>query len=241
MAVQAFRRDYTHHTERIHAIAGGTSLRDAMFGLNDGLVAAFAVTSGVAGAFSSNSIVVMAGLAEMLGGAVSMGLAGYASARSHLEFYRSEEQRERDEIRKWPEHERDEIRSIYRDKGFTGALLDQIVSHITADPARWRGVMMREELGFGEEVMEPPLRSALIVGGAYLVGAAVPMVPYLFVRPSAGILLSAIATIVALFIVGAAKTLLTARRWWRSGLESMAIGIVAAAVTYSVGRSFGTR
>jgi len=241
MALQAFRRDFTHHTERIHAVSGGTSLRDAMFGLNDGLVAAFAVTSGVAGAFSSNKIVVMAGLAEMLGGAVSMGLAAYASTRAHLEFYRSEEQRERDEIKKWPEHERDEIRSIYRDKGFSGPLLDQIVSHITADPTRWRSVMMREELGFGAEVMEPPVRSALTVGGAYVVGAAVPMLPYLFVEPAAGILVSAMATVIALFAVGAAKTVLTGRAWWRSGLESMGIGLVAAVVTYSVGRALGTR
>ncbi len=240
MALQAFRREYTHHTERIHAVAG-TSLRDVMLGLNDGLVAAFAVTSGVAGAFTSGSIVVMAGLAEMLGGTVSMGLAAFASARAHLEFYRSEEQRERDEISRWPEHERDEIRGIYRDKGFSGPLLDQIVSHITADPTRWRSVMMREELGFGAEVMEPPLRSALTVGGAYLVGAAVPLLPYLFVEPALGILISALATIIALFVVGAAKTVVTARPWWRSGFESMVIGVVAAAVTYNVGRAFGMR
>ena len=241
MALQALRGEYTHHTERIHALGNGTSLRDAMLGLNDGLVAAFAVTSGVAGAFSLNQIVVMAGLAEMLGGAVSMGLAAFASARAHREFYRSEEQRERDEIRKWPEHERDEIRGIYRDKGFSGPLLDQIVSHITADPTRWRSVMMREELGFGAEVMEPPLHSALTVGGAYLIGAAVPLLPYLFVGAAYGILISALATIIALFVVGAAKTVLTARPWLRSGLESMAIGAIAAIVTYSVGRAFGTR
>ncbi|MBV8452594.1 MAG: VIT1/CCC1 transporter family protein [Deltaproteobacteria bacterium] len=241
MVLQALRREYTHHTERIHAVGGGPSLRDTMFGLNDGLVAAFAVTSGVAGAFSSNKTAVMAGLAEMLGGAVSMGLAAFASARAHREFYRSEEQRERDEIKKWPEHERDEIRSIYRDKGFSGSLLDQIVSHITADPTRWRGVMMREELGFGAEVMEPPLKSALTVGGAYLVGAAMPLLPYLLVKPAVGILISALATIIALFVVGAAKTVLTARPWLRSGLESMAIGAVAAIVTYSVGRMFATR
>jgi vacuolar iron transporter family protein len=241
MALQAFRREYTHHTERIHAVGGGATLRDAILGLNDGLVAAFAVTSGVAGAFSSSKIVVMAGLAEMLGGAVSMGLAAFASARAHREFYRSEEQRERDEIKKWPEHERDEIRGIYRDMGFSGPLLDQIVSHITADPTRWRSVMMREELGFGAEVMEPPLQSALTVGGAYLIGAAVPLLPYLLVKPAVGTLISAFATIIALFVVGAAKTVLTARPWWRSGLESMMIGAVAAALTYSVGLAFGTR
>jgi VIT1/CCC1 family predicted Fe2+/Mn2+ transporter len=241
MAMQALRRDYTHHTERVHAIGGGTSLRDIMLGLNDGLVAAFAVTSGVAGAFSTANIVIMAGLAEMIGGAVSMGLAAFASARAGLEFYRSEEQRERDEIRLWPEHERDEIRNIYRDKGFSGPLLDQIVSHITADPSRWRSVMMREELGFGADVMESPWRSGLTVGVAYLLGASVPLLPYLFVVQPLGVLISALATVIALFVVGAGKTILTTRSWWRSGLESMAIGLVAAAVTYSVGRLLGTR
>jgi len=241
MALQALRSEYTHHTERVHAIGGGTSLRDAMLGLNDGLVAAFAVTSGVAGAFTAAQIVVMAGLAEMVGGAVSMALAAFASARAHHEFYQSEEQRERDEIKLWPEHERDEIRNIYRDKGFSGPLLDQIVAHITADPGRWRAVMMREELGFGAEAMEAPVRSGLTVGGAYLVGAAVPLLPYIFVAPALGILISALATIIALFAVGAGKTVITTRSWWRSGVESMVIGVAAAAVTYSVGRLFGSR
>ena len=100
---------------------------------------------------------------------------------------------------------------------------------------------MREELGFGAEVMEPPLQSALTVGGAYLLGAAVPLLPYLLVTPTIGVFISALATIIALFVVGAAKTLLTARAWWRSGLESMAIGAIAAILTYSVGRLLGTR
>ena len=72
-------------------------------------------------------------------------------------------------------------------------------------------------------------------------GAAVPLLPYLFVGSGAGILISALATIIVLFIVGAAKTVLIARPWWRSGLESMLIGVVAAIVTYSVGLAFGAR
>ena len=101
MAFSIRRREYDHHTEQVHA-AGGASLRDLMLGLNDGLVASFAVTSGVAGAFTSGNIVVMAGLAEMLGGAVSMGLAAFISARSQIEFYHSEIQRERHEIQDGP-------------------------------------------------------------------------------------------------------------------------------------------
>jgi len=240
MALSVLKREYDHHTEQIHS-AGGPSVRDVMLGLNDGLVAAFAVTSGVAGAFSSPRVVVMAGMAEMLGGAVSMGLAAYASARAQYEYYQSEVQREREEIKRWPERERDEVRSIYRAKGFGGPLLDQIVAHITSDPSRWSGIMMREELGFGADVAEPPLKSATTVGVAYLLGAAVPLLPYVFAAPPLGIVISAIATIVVLFGVGAAKTIITTRSWWRSGLESMAIGIAAGAVTYGAGLLFGGR
>jgi len=240
MAFTVRKREYDHHTEEIHA-AGGSWVRDLMLGLNDGLVASFAVTSGIAGAFSSSHIVTMAGLAEMLGGTVSMGLAAFISARSEIEFHQSEIQRERDEIAKWPDRERDEIRTIYRGKGFSGELLDKIVAHITSDRERWANVMMREELGFASETFDSPARSALTVGGSYLAGATVPVLPYLFLEPSRGVLASAVVTILVLFAVGAAKTVITSRSWWRSGLESMMTGIVAAAVTYGAGRLFGAR
>ena len=207
-----------------------------MLGLNDGMVASFAVTSGVAGAFDSARVAIMAGMAETLGGAVSMGLAAFISARSQIEFYQSEIERERDEIQRWPERESEEVRAIYRNKGFAGPLLDQIVAHITADPERWRNVMMSEELGFSEQSFDPPLRSGATVAGAYFVGALIPVIPYLFVAPAAGIIISALATLAALFVVGAAKTVITSRRWWLSGLESMMTGLAAGLVTYSAGR-----
>lgn len=231
------QREYKHHAER--HVAAGANLRDVMLGLNDGLVASFAVTSGVAGAFTNPRVVIMAGLAEMLGGAVSMALAAFISARSQIEFYQSEVERERYEIRRFPEHERDEIRGIYKAKGFSGPLLDQIVAHITGDPDRWADVMMREELGFTEDSFESPAKSSIVVGAAYLIGAAVPVAPYLFIAPPSGIALSAIITVLVLFGVGAAKTIITARSWWRSGIESMLTGIAAGAVTYGAGRMLG--
>jgi len=236
MAISIRKREYDHHTEQVHA-AGGDRVRDLMLGLNDGLVASLAVTSGISGAFTAQRIVIMAGLSEMLGGAVSMGLAAFISARSQIEFYQSEIEREHLEMRKWPDRERDEIRSIYRSKGFTGKLLDQIVEHITSDPQRWSDVMMREELGLSGE-FESPLRSGSTVGLAYLAGAAVPVFPYLFVQPAHGVVLSAIATLLALFVVGAAKTLITTRSWWRSGLESALTGAAAAAATFGAGSLF---
>lgn len=240
MAFAILKREYDHHTEAVHS-AGGDIVRDLMLGLNDGLVASFAVTSGVAGAFSAGNIVIMAGLAEMLGGAVSMGLAAFISARSQIEFYYSEIEREHDEIRRWPEREREEVRAIYREKGFTGQLLDRIVSHITADPERWGNVMMREELGLDIEKFDRPVRSGLAVGLSYLAGAFVPVAGYFFVAPHHGLIISAVATVLALFGVGAAKTVVTARPWWRSGLECMATGVAAAAVTYGAGRLFAAR
>ena len=239
MAHAIRQREYKHHAER--HVAAGANLRDVMLGLNDGLVASFAVTSGVAGAFTNPRVVIMAGLAEMLGGAVSMGLAAFISARSQIEFYESEVDREHYEIKRFPEHERDEIRGIYRDKGFSGPLLDQIVEHITGDPERWADVMMREELGFTEDNFESPLKSSMVVGASYLIGAAVPVVPYLLVAPAIGVIFSAIATVLVLFAVGAAKTIITARPWWRSGVESMLTGIAAGAVTYAAGRLLGGR
>lgn len=237
MGIYLRGREYEHHTENVH-IAAGSSVRDVMLGLNDGLVAAFAVTSGVAGAFAVANVVVMAGLAEMLGGAVSMGLAAFISARSQIEFYQSEIERERYEINRWPEREREEVRAIYRQKGFSGRLLDQIVEHISADPERWANVMMREELGFGAESFESPIRSGTVVGFSYLAGAAVPLISYLVVNPPFAVILSAISTALVLFGVGAGKTLVTARSWWRSGIETMFIGIAAATVTYVAGTIF---
>jgi VIT1/CCC1 family predicted Fe2+/Mn2+ transporter len=239
MALAIRRREYEHHTEQVHA-AGGRSIRDLILGLNDGLVASFAVTSGVSGAFMSSRVVIMAGLAETLGGAVSMGLAAFASARSQIEFYQSEIERERDEIHRWPEREREEIRVIYRKKGFAGGLLEQIVAHITAEPERWNNVMMREELGFTGE-FDPPMGSGVTVGLSYLLGATIPVLPYLFLAPEVGTAASALVTVLALFAVGSAKTVITARSWWRSGLESMATGVAAAAVTYTAGRFLGGR
>ena len=240
MPLSIRRREYDHHTEQVHA-AGGSWVRDVMLGLNDGLVASFAVTSGVAAAFTTGNVAVMAGLSEMLGGAVAMGLAAFISARSQIEFYQSEIQRERDEISRWPERERDEISQIYRAKGFAGPLLDQIVAHITADPERWSNVMMREELGFSEESFDVPSRSAVAVGVSYLAGAFVPVWPYIFIEPVSGLIVSAISTVAVLFGVGALKTIITSRSWWRSGLESMMTGIAAAAVTYGAGRLFASR
>jgi VIT1/CCC1 family predicted Fe2+/Mn2+ transporter len=230
------RDDGATHTEAAH-IPGGRSLRDLVFGANDGLVAAFAVVSGVHGAAVSTRIVLLAGLAELLGGTIAMGLGAFLAVKSEREFVGSERDREEREVRDFPDVERNEVRSIFAAKGYRGAALDTIVEHVTADPKFWVDTMMTEELGLTAVPVGSPWRSGLMTGGAYALGAAMPVLPYALPLSAANAYpLTVVLTLVALFVAGAAKTTMTGRPWLRSGLESCAIGALAAAATFFAGR-----
>src|SRR3954467_15865997 len=135
------RDDGATHTEAAH-IPGGRSLRDLVFGANDGLVAAFAVVSGVHGAAVSTRIILLAGLAELIGGTIAMGLGAYLAAKSEREFILSEGLREEREIREFPEEERKEVRTIFARKGFPGCALDQMVEHVNSCPFFWVDTIM---------------------------------------------------------------------------------------------------
>jgi VIT1/CCC1 family predicted Fe2+/Mn2+ transporter len=230
------RDDGATHTEVAH-IPGGRSLRDLVFGANDGLVAAFAVVSGVHGAAVSTRIILLAGLAELIGGTIAMGLGAFLAVKSEREFILSEREREEREVREFPEEERKEVRTIFARKGFRGQALEQMVQHVTADPVFWVDTMMTEELGLTAVPTGAPLRSGMVVAGSYALGAAFPVIPYaLPIEVSTAFAISVGSTLVALFCAGSAKTWMTGRRWLRSGLETMLIGAIAAAATFLAGR-----
>jgi vacuolar iron transporter family protein len=230
------RDDGATHTEAAH-IPGGRFLRDFVFGANDGLVAAFAVVSGVHGAAVSTHIVFLAGLAELIGGTIAMGLGAFLAVKSEREFILSERQREEREVREFPDEERKEVRAIFARKGFRGQALEEMVQHVTADPVFWVDTMMTEELGLSAVPTGAPLRSGLFVAAAYALGAAFPVIPYaLPIGDSLAFPLSVGCTLVALFVAGAAKTYMTGRAWLRSGLETVSIGATAAAATFFAGR-----
>jgi VIT1/CCC1 family predicted Fe2+/Mn2+ transporter len=228
--------DGATHTEAAH-IPGGRSLRDLVFGANDGLVAAFAVVSGVHGAAVSGRVVLLAGLAELIGGTIAMGLGAFLAAKSEREFILSERAREEREIEEFPEEERKEVRLIFQRKGFRGAALEQMVDHVTADPVFWVDTMMTDELGLAVAPAVTPVRSGLVVAVAYALGAAFPVLPYaLPLAMTTAFSLSIGLTLAALFGAGAAKTTMTGRPWLRSGLETALIGALAACATYFAGR-----
>ena len=222
------------HSEAAH-IPGGGVVRDLVFGANDGLVAAFAVVTGLHGATSATRVVFAGGLAELLGGTIAMSLGAYLATKSAREYYLAEHAREEYEVDHFPEEERHEVREAFAREGFDGPLLERVVEHVTADRRRWVKTMMDRELGLAPIGADAARRAGLATGAAYAVGAAMPTLPYALVGAALAFPMSIAATAFTLFAVGAAKTRVTGVSWWKSGLESLGIGVLAAAATFVVG------
>jgi predicted membrane protein (TIGR00267 family) len=214
----------------------GRVLREIVFGMNDGLISQLGFVAGVSGAFEQTAPIIAAGLASLVAGTVSMAIGGYVSAKAQREFYESEIRREVHEMVTMPEHEREEVRQLYRAKGFEGAELDRIVAHITANRDVWLKVMMEEELGLFPEHDTHPLVSAAFVGFSFTLGALVPLLPYFVLAPSLSLPVAVGLAMLTLFGIGAAKARLTHRFWLTSGLEIVGFGLVAAVVGYVIGR-----
>ncbi|MAF88966.1 MAG: hypothetical protein CL963_00415 [Euryarchaeota archaeon] len=225
--------------EKAHLIDEKKYIGDAILGLNDGLVSNLALIAGVAGAVAQSKIVLIAGIAEVLAGAISMMSSNYLSTKSNSELYDKELEREKQEILDMPEVERQEIRDIYAKKGFKGKDLERVVEVITSDEEIWLRVMMEEELGFGKVSDKNPGKAAGYTGLAFVLGAIIPVIPFMIFALSAQALPYAITfTAIALFIGGATKSKFTVKKWYVGGFEMVAIGIFATALTYNLGLLF---
>jgi len=167
-----------------------------------------------------------------------MGLGGYLSEKSHAEMYRKELERERWEVEQLPEVEKHEVREIWKARGYVGQELDQLVEAITRDHDRWVDFMMRDELGLVEPAAGAALQSSLTIGLSYVIGAFVPLFPFLLpVSVHEALLISSATTLTALCLVGVLKSRYTGGRWWRSGVETMLIGAAAAGAAYLLVRA----
>ena len=217
----------------------GRAIREIVFGMHDGLVTALGFLSGVNAITASWRLIVIVGLAEAFAQTLSMGFGAYLSTKSEREFYQREIARERLEIETAPEKERDEIREIYRSKGFSDDEIEIMVARLTANRDLWLKAMMMEELGLIEERFDNPLRIGLLIGASSLVGAFLPILPYFFLELSWAFTASVVVAASALFATGAGKTVLTGKVWWRSGLEMMGIGLLVAVAGYGIGHVLG--
>jgi len=212
-----------------------SSLADVILGGQDGLVNVLGIVLGIAAATSDARIVLVAGLAATFAESISMAAVAYTSTLAETAHYESELEREYRHVRLVPAVEREEIRAIYRKKGFHGELLGQIVEKITADEDVWVGVMMSEEHQLTPTNRRDAFRSAIVVGIAAVVGSLLPLLPFLFLDVKTSIWVSLIISAVTLFVVGVYKARTTVGSPGKSGLEMAIIGTVSALVGYAVG------
>lgn len=229
--------DLIHH-DRHDPHRSASALSDVILGGQDGLVNVLGVILGVAAATSDARIVLVAGMAAAFAESVSMGAVAYTSTVADQDLYESERQREYRHVLSVPDLERGEIRRLYRDKGFRGRMLDQIVETITANPDVWVALMMAEEHQLRPVERSHAIRSALIVGLSAIIGSLIPLAPFLLTTVTMGMILSVAIAAVTLFAVGAYKARVTVGHPGRSGAEMAAIGTLSALVGYGVGLVF---
>ena len=218
----------------------GKAIREVIYGATDGIVTSMGFAIGVFGALHESRIILITGIAGAVAGALSMGFSAYISSKSQTEFFLAEIERERREMQEMPEKEKDEVRKIYRAKGFKGEDLERVVRQITSDPNIWLRCMMEEELGLIVESIDNPWLVGVVTAASYAAAAFLPILPYAWMEPDAAFPWSVGASILALFLLGAGKTRLTRTPPLKSGIELTLIGLVSALVGYLIGRLTGT-
>lgn len=214
----------------------GMLIKDAVFGVNDGIVSMLALVAGLSAASMTRQVVVISGFAEAFAGAISMAIGSYISTKSQVEFLRSELQSEDAALKKSPRVEKEHLRAIYQKRGLRGKELDCVVNAIISNKTVWQEVMEKEELGFSETILENPLRGALVMFIAFALASMVPLIPYLYSTTGPlALSFSLFNGFVVLFLVGVGKTYLTGKNKLMSGIEMVVIGGVATALAYGIG------
>jgi VIT1/CCC1 family predicted Fe2+/Mn2+ transporter len=226
-------------SEGRHRTAVGGALRAVVFGVNDGLVSNFSLVMGVAGGTTNNSIVLLAGIAGLMAGAFSMASGEWISIRSQRELYENELRIEQEELRAFPEEEREELEMIYRAKGIAPETARALVDTIMKRSEVALDTLAREELGLDPATLGSPWVAALSSFAAFALGAALPVIPFVFGSGTAPTVIAAVISVLALFGVGAATSIFTGRHAGRSGLRMASIGAVVAVVTFFVGKAVG--
>lgn len=212
-------------------------VRDIVIGMADGLTVPFALAAGLSGAISSTAIIIMAGLAEVAAGAIAMGLGGYLAARSDVEHYHSELERERYEVAELPEREHEEVLEILGEHGLEPELAQTVAAALIRDRERWIKFMMRFELGLEEPESGRALKSAATIAGSYVFGGLIPLAPYFLAETvSAALPVSIAVTLAALVIFGAVKGQITGASPLRSAIQTAFVGSLAAATAFGIAR-----
>jgi len=216
-------------------IAGLTRIREVVFGMQDGLVSTVAVASSVMAATSHRPIVFVAGLTSALAGMISMGSGSYLSSRAEKELHSAEVEKEARELETNPDEEMAELIEIYQQEGLTMDEAERMAERVASDRTLWLKTLAEKELGLSPESLADPAKDALTMGISFLLGAIVPMVPYLFIGTMPVIWISIAVTVAALFVVGLFKARVTGKNPMRAGFEVMVIGTGSGLLGYLIG------
>src|SRR3984893_5977916 len=225
--------------ERWHG-RGGSWVADAIYGVNDGLGAVFGIVSGVAGATNNaQHYILISGLAGMIASSLSMGAGAYLAVKSEREVYEAEIAREKEEVEENPEEEIEEMSLFYQLQGFNAEEAQRMAERLAEQPEQMVQAMAQSELGLSQQHFGKPWTSATSAALSTAVGAFIPIIPFFFLSGLPAIIAAFAISILAHFAVGALKSLITIRSWWASGFEMTMVGVIEAAVTYSLGLAFG--
>jgi VIT1/CCC1 family predicted Fe2+/Mn2+ transporter len=217
---------------------GSDAVRDLVLGMSDGLTVPFALAAGLSGAVDTTRIIVVAGLAEIAAGSIAMGLGGYLAARSDIQHYRTEKLREQAEVQAKPEAEIQEVVEVFTSYGLRPEEAHPVALALSQRPDAWVDFMMRFELGLEQPDPRRAVRSALTIGGAYVLGGIIPLSPYLLLTKSASAFpVSVATTLLALGLFGYIKGRVAGASAGRSALETMLIGGLAAAAAFLIARA----
>lgn len=226
--------------EKRHRSVGGNALRAAVLGGNDGLVSNFSLVMGIAGATSGNQEVLLAGIAGLLAGALSMALGEWISVKSSQELYENQMNLEMEELEVNPEGEKKELTLIYMSKGVPANQATLMASEIIQNKDKAHEMLVKEELGINAEdlqgsAMEAAITSFILFG----IGAIIPVFPFFFLAGKTALFVSTAVSAFGLFFIGAAITLFTGKSVWFSGFRQVLFGLTAAAITYGIGSLIG--
>ncbi len=213
-----------------------TSLRDAVFGTQDGLISTLGALTGIAAGTQNGKAVIIAGFVIVTVESLSMAAGSYLSSKSQREYLERLLREEEEEIAREPEKERQEIWEMYRARGYTDEEIEIIAKRLLSNKELLLEDMAHKELGICPSTLEEPLGNAVVMGVAYVLGGLVPVVPYLTLPVPSAMPISIISTLIVLFLFGGLKGRVVKQVWWRSGLEMLSVAGLAAVVGFLIGR-----
>jgi len=222
-----------------HTAAQSGTFRAAVFGVNDGLVSNLSLVMGVAGASTDTRYVLLAGVAGLMAGAFSMAAGEYVSMRAQRELFENQIELERRELAEDPKGEQKELELIYRSKGLPNAAAANLASQMMSDPEVALDTHAREELGLNMKELGSPWRAAASSFVSFVIGASVPVLPYILLSRATAFMTSLVLGAFALLAVGAMISSYTGRNVLISALRMLLIGFGAAAITFLVGSAIG--